>query len=86
LHIDFLLSKIHQTKKFKMGKDKKEKKVYFSQETFSKRFEKLYENKKFSDFTIKFEGKEDSFFGHKFVFIVLILRYFLVGQNIFKKN
>jgi hypothetical protein len=50
-------------KKKKIGK----KKAIFKKETFSKIYEDLYNNKKFSDFTIKFENKQEEINLHKMV-------------------
>jgi len=43
--------------------------VISTPQTFSKKFENLYNNKKFSDITIKFEGSGDVLHAHKIVLI-----------------
>jgi len=55
-------------KKGKKEKPKKLKLAYCSSQTFSKKFEHLFENKKYSDFTIKFEETGESMPGHQIVF------------------
>jgi len=53
--------------KRKKKKKKKEKLVYLDKNQYSKLFESFYNNKTFSDFTIKIEGKEETVPVHKIV-------------------
>jgi len=55
-------------KKGKKEKPKKLKLAYCTSQTFAKKFEHLFENKKYSDFTIKFEETGESMPAHQIVF------------------
>jgi hypothetical protein len=54
-------------KKEKKVKTKKPKVVMLQSQSYSKRYDSLYNNKKYSDFTVKFESGSEPVSCHKFV-------------------
>jgi hypothetical protein len=58
-----------------MGKKEKKKSVFVSLDSYQKKFESLYNNKKNSDFTIKFEGSSEELYVKK-VFLAINSDFF----------
>jgi hypothetical protein len=54
-------------KKEKKEKTKKEKNIYLDQANYSNNYKEFLNNQKYSDYTIKFEGSEETMAVHKIV-------------------